>query len=117
LAETSTSLGPLCKEACRAEILDVSPRGPPLSGAEPSSRNAVVVAQPPKLELELPYRMYRITRSDGSVPDRTDKHPFCMSRVYYDAAEKPEEVCTMGFFLRSGVLVEWGGGVGLILAL
>ena len=46
----------------------------------------------PKLELELPYRMYRLVRADGSAPERTDKHPFCMSRVYYDSTEKPEEV-------------------------
>lgn len=46
----------------------------------------------PKLELELPYRMYRLVRADGSAVERVDKHPFCMSRVYYDASEKPEEV-------------------------
>jgi hypothetical protein len=45
----------------------------------------------PKLEIELPYRMYRLVRADGSVAERTDKHPFCMSRVFYDAAEYPEE--------------------------
>ena len=31
-------------------------------------------------------------RADGSLAERADKHPFCMSRVYYDATEKPEEV-------------------------
>ena len=36
--------------------------------------------------------MYRLTRADGTAPERIDKHPFAMSRVYYDAAEKPEEV-------------------------
>ena len=46
----------------------------------------------PKLQLELPYRLYRLTRADGAPAERADKHPFCMSRVYYDASEKPEEV-------------------------
>lgn len=44
------------------------------------------------MELELPYRMYRLVRADGSLVERVDKHPFCMSRVYYDVTEKPEEV-------------------------
>jgi len=30
-------------------------------------------------------------RADGSAPERVNKHPFCMSRVFYDAAERPEE--------------------------
>ena len=47
---------------------------------------------PPKLEVELPYRLYRLVRADGTPVERADKHPFCMSRVYYDGAEKPEEV-------------------------
>lgn len=42
--------------------------------------------------MELPYKLYRLVRADGSQPERVDKHPFCMSRVYYDATEKPEEV-------------------------
>ena len=44
------------------------------------------------MELALPYGAYRLVRTDGSAPERTDKHPFCMSRVYYDASERPEEV-------------------------
>ena len=46
----------------------------------------------PKTELVLPYGAYRLTRADGARVERLDKHPFCMSRVYYDATEKPEEV-------------------------
>jgi hypothetical protein len=34
----------------------------------------------PKLELALPYGSYRLTRADGAPLERTDKHPFCMSR-------------------------------------
>ena len=37
-------------------------------------------------------RTYRIVRGDGSVPERIRKHPFCMSRVYYQADERPEEL-------------------------
>lgn len=57
----------------------------------------------PKMELELPYRMYRLVRADGSAVERVDKHPFCMSRVYYNATEKPEEV-------RSSWQISWEGG-------
>ncbi len=53
----------------------------------------------PKTELALPYGAYRLTRADGARVERIDKHPFCMSRVYYDATEKPEEV--RGSFLPS----------------
>ena len=38
--------------------------------------------------------MYRLVRADGRAAERPNKHPFCMSRVYYDATEKPEEVWT-----------------------
>ena len=34
----------------------------------------------PKLQLALPYAAYRLTRADGAPLERTDKHPFCMSR-------------------------------------
>ncbi|KAK9836972.1 hypothetical protein WJX81_003624 [Elliptochloris bilobata] len=51
-----------------------------------------LLAAPPKQELALPYGAYRMVKGDGSAPERTDKHPFCMSRVFYDAAERPEEL-------------------------
>ena len=35
--------------------------------------------------------MYRLVHADGTLLERQDKHPFAMSRVYYDASEKPEE--------------------------
>jgi len=44
------------------------------------------------MELELPYKLYKLVKADGRPAERVDKHPFCMSRVYYDATEKPEEV-------------------------
>lgn len=52
----------------------------------------VVQLPRPKMELALPYGAYRLVRTDGSTPERTDKHPFCMSRVYYDPSERAEEV-------------------------
>ena len=45
------------------------------------------------MELALPYGAYKLVRADGSATERVDKHPFCMSRVYYDASERPPEVC------------------------
>lgn len=41
--------------------------------------------------MELPYRMYRLVRGDGGALERPDKHPFCMSRVFYDGVDRPEE--------------------------
>ena len=52
----------------------------------------VAQAAPPKQELALPYGSYCMIKGDGSAPDRADKHPFCMSRVFYDASERPEEL-------------------------
>lgn len=46
-------------------------------------------AQPPKLELELPYRMYRLVAADGTALERPEKHPFCMSRVFYNGVDRP----------------------------
>lgn len=34
----------------------------------------------PKLELAFPYGSYRLTSADGAPLERTEKHPFCMSR-------------------------------------
>ena len=34
----------------------------------------------PKLEMELPYKMYRLVKADGTLCERIDKHPFAMSR-------------------------------------
>ncbi|DBA90606.1 TPA: hypothetical protein ACH3X1_003839 [Trebouxia sp. C0004] len=46
----------------------------------------------PKLEMVVPYKQYKLVRADGSAPERTKKHPFCMSRVHYSAADRGEEV-------------------------
>jgi hypothetical protein len=32
--------------------------------------------------------------TNGQPVERVDKHPFCMSRVYYDGKEQPNEVCS-----------------------
>lgn len=46
----------------------------------------------PKLEMVVPYKEYKLVHSDGSTPDRTKKHPFCMSRVHYsEAGELPPQ--------------------------
>lgn len=44
----------------------------------------------PKLEMVVPYKQYKLVRSDGTAPERNKKHPFCMSRVHYSAAGKPD---------------------------
>ena len=45
----------------------------------------------PETQLSLPYAAYSLCTADGSALERTDKHPFCMSRVYYEACERPAE--------------------------
>ena len=43
----------------------------------------------PKLEMVVPYKEYKLVHSDGSIPERTEKHPFCMSRVHYSEPGQP----------------------------
>lgn len=51
-----------------------------------------IVPATPVTQLELPYNSYRLVLSDGRAVERADKHPFQLSRVFYDAKERPEEV-------------------------
>ena len=60
-------------------------------GALCSTHIRLQVARP-KLALALPYKQYRLVTSEGRGVERQDKHPFCMSRVYYSKAERPDEV-------------------------
>mmetsp|Transcript_2366 Transcript_2366/g.5467 ORF Transcript_2366/g.5467 Transcript_2366/m.5467 type:complete len:737 (-) Transcript_2366:58-2268(-) len=46
----------------------------------------------PKTDIELPYKLYRLVKEDGSPCERADKHAFCMSRVYYSQSDLPQEV-------------------------
>jgi len=39
-----------------------------------------------------PNRMYKLVYADGSTVERVDKHPFCMSRVFYSSKEKGQDV-------------------------
>ncbi|KAK9835735.1 hypothetical protein WJX74_007021 [Apatococcus lobatus] len=67
---------------------------PASSSADGDTEKQLAKPAQPKSELELPYKMYRLVRANGRLAERPNKHPFCMSRVYYDATEKPEEVWT-----------------------
>eukprot|EP00887_Chlorella_sp_A99_P005264 scaffold1.g5264.t1 len=101
-------LGPPDPALCSAELEDTTPAcaqsaadraAAAVANEEggavaPEEERRLALPARPKLEIELPYRLYRLVRADGSTPERTDKHPFCMSRVYYDAVEKPEELWT-----------------------
>ena len=44
------------------------------------------------MEISLPYKDYKLVSADGRGVERRDKHPFCMSRVYYSRDERPDEV-------------------------
>jgi hypothetical protein len=56
--------------------------------------NELAIPARPKLDIEMPYRSYRLVYTNGQPVERVDKHPFCMSRVYYDGKEQPNEVCS-----------------------
>ena len=96
-ADVVAALGAPDPAMCRAEIVDITPEcmnggDGDDGGAEEQQQRQLVIPSRPKLELEVPYKMYRLVTACGNAVERTDKHPFAMSRVYYDAAEKPEEV-------------------------
>lgn len=40
----------------------------------------------------MPYKYYQLVTAEGRLVERQDKHPFCMSRVYYNRTERPGEV-------------------------
>jgi hypothetical protein len=63
-----------------------------LNKARERSSSQAVIPAPPAVQLELPYSSYRLVRTDGRAVERVDKHPFQLSRVFYDAKERPEQV-------------------------
>ena len=63
-----------------------------LSKARERSSSQAVIPAPPAAQLELPYSSYQLVRADGRAVERVDKHPFQLSRVFYDAKERPEQV-------------------------
>lgn len=56
-----------------------------------AAEKQLVPARPAK-PIDLPYASYRLVRADGRLVERVNKHPFQLSRVYYKACERPEEV-------------------------
>lgn len=52
----------------------------------------------PKLEMELPYRMYHLVKADGMLCERIEKHPFQMSR---QASARPVNHPCFGLRLMS----------------
>ena len=63
-----------------------------LTTARARSSSQAVIPAPPAAQLELPYSSYQLVRADGRAVERVDKHPFQLSRVFYDAKERPELV-------------------------
>ncbi len=102
-AELAAALGAPDAAAGAAELVDATPgrgagpgagRGPAdAAGSEPAddstTSRALAAPAPPKAALELPYRQYRLVTAEGRPLERADKHPFCMSRVYYSKGETP----------------------------
>lgn len=60
--------------------------------AQRAAAEKQVVAARPAKTVDLPYATYQLVRSDGRLVERVNKHPFALSRVYYKAYERPEEV-------------------------
>jgi hypothetical protein len=101
--EVVAALGAPDVDLCRADLVDITPtyidatnnstsNGAGHTNNQDNANRQLAVPSKPKLDLEVPYKMYRLVTSTGTAIERTDKHPFAMSRVYYDASEKPEEV-------------------------
>jgi hypothetical protein len=104
-AELAAALGAPDAAAGAAELVDATPgrgagpgagRGPADTAAGPQTGDdsngascALAAPAPPKTALELPYRQYRLVTAEGRPLERADKHPFCMSRVYYARGETP----------------------------
>lgn len=92
----SLSIGNLDSKSSTIDLVDITPRS--VTGNEREEQSieskhckTLAIPERPKWEIEAPYRMYRLVTAAGKEVERVDKHPFCMSRVYYDQSEKPEE--------------------------
>jgi len=102
-------MGPIEVETAEVKIVDITPiiqkaneEEEEVEEEEESSsdededtwykKNNMLIPARPKMDLELPYRSYKLVYTNGQPVERTDKHPFCMSRVYYDNKERPKEV-------------------------
>lgn len=59
----------------------------PISGNE----TRIIEASIPKKDLILPYKDYKLVDAFGNHVARTEKHAFCMSRVYYNRSEIQKE--------------------------
>lgn len=63
----------------RRLVVYESSRALMVAGKEDENRSLVV----------LPYKEYALVNAAGQPVERVDKHPFCMSRVYYDSTDIP----------------------------
>lgn len=55
------------------------------------SEKRLIQSIAPKKDLIVPYKEYKLVDAFGNAVARTEKHAFCMSRVYYDRAEIQNE--------------------------
>ena len=69
------------------EAVDRPPEPRKLDG---SRERSLYMPVRPKLDMELPYRMYKLVRFDGAAVERQDRFAFQMSRVYNRASELKE---------------------------
>lgn len=99
-------LGEPDRESASARVEDITPEKE-LPDDVPDGRGAgdigtirangmhdtrITVAPRPKLDMELPYRMYKLVHTDGRPAERVNKHAFSMSRAYYSETELPDPV-------------------------
>ena len=102
-SELEVLLGPVLQDLAQAEIEDATPRATVKVGAdagcssgaeseEDADGGALALPARPKTDLELPYRMYTLVRSDGGEVERKNKHAFQFSRIHYDRSALDENV-------------------------
>lgn len=88
------------QDCVQVELVDITPLAESKQDTESAEdatedgemERSMVVPSRPKLDLEMPYKLYKLVTNDGRPVERKDKHAFQMSRVYYNSSEKPEEV-------------------------
>ena len=90
-----SSLGSMDVSSSEIKVVHAAPKhlliesGPKSPSPE---EKQIIVPSRPKMEVVVPYRSYSLVDARGNPVKRSDKHAFCMSRVYYDRTEIQAEV-------------------------
>lgn len=91
IATLRSQLGNLDEGCIDISCVDTHDKAPTMSTPSPVEETAMIEAVRPKRDLALPYKEYKLVDACGNHVARTEKHAFCMSRVYYDRSEIQNE--------------------------